>query len=60
MSTKETANYEQIHNRLDISDQPTAPPTPEPIFYDLTSSDKTDLVKAAGPIERGENPWAKE
>ena len=56
MSTKVVENYEQIYNRLDTLDQPTAQPPPEPIFYDLTSSDNTDLVKAAGPIERGENP----
>jgi hypothetical protein len=48
----ETVNYErQLNNRFDTSD----PPPPEPI-YDLTKSDKTELVKAAGPIERGENP----
>lgn len=52
MSTTEIENYEQLYNRLDILDQP---PPPEPI-YDLTTSDKTDLVKAAGPIERGETP----
>ncbi len=46
MSTAEIENYEQFNNR--------APP-PEPI-YDLTAQDKTELVKAAGPIERGENP----
>ena len=56
MSTKVVENYEQIYNRLDTFDQPPASPSPEPIFYDLTSSDKTDLVKAAGPIERGEIP----
>jgi hypothetical protein len=54
MSTSEIENSEQIYNRLNIFDQPPPPP-PEPI-YDLTTSDKTDLVKAAGPIERGENP----
>jgi hypothetical protein len=31
------------------------PPPPEPI-YDLTTSDKSDLVKAATPIERNEEP----
>jgi len=51
MSATEIENYEQLNNMLDISD----PPPPEPI-YDLTTSDKTELVKAAGPIERGENP----
>ncbi len=54
MSTSEIENSEQIYNRLNIFDQPPPPPS-EPI-YDLTTSDKTDLVKAAGPIERGENP----
>lgn len=51
MSATEIENYEEFNNRLDIFD----PPPPEPI-YDLTTSDKTELVKAAGPIERGENP----
>lgn len=50
MSEKEIWNYEQPE-LLDTID----PPPPEPI-YDLTTSDKTNLVKAAGPIERGENP----
>jgi hypothetical protein len=53
MSITESENYEeQLNNRLDISDSPSPP---EPI-YDLTTTDKTELVKAAGPIERGENP----
>lgn len=57
MSTSEIENSDQqIYNRLNIFDQPL-PPTPPPVaIYDLTTSDKTDLVKAAGPIERGENP----
>lgn len=50
MSEKEIWNYEQPE-LLDTRD----PPPPEPI-YDLTTSDKSNLVKAAGPIERGENP----
>jgi hypothetical protein len=54
MRATEIENYEQLSNRLDSFD-PTSPPSPEPI-YDLTTSDKTELVKAAGPIERGENP----
>jgi hypothetical protein len=54
MSATEIENYEQLSNRLDSFD-PTPPPPPEPI-YDLTTSDNTELVKAAGPIERGENP----
>ncbi len=54
MSTAEIENYEQINNRLDTFDSPPPPP-PEPI-YDLTTSDKTEVVKAAGPIERGEYP----
>jgi hypothetical protein len=57
MSTREIEDYEQqIYNRLDTFDSPPPPPPPEPI-YDLTTSDKTELVKAAGPIERGETPW---
>ncbi len=52
MSATEIENYERFNNnRLDIID----PPAPVAI-YDLTTSDKTELVKAAGPIERGENP----
>jgi hypothetical protein len=51
MSEKEIGNYEQ-REFLDTFDPP---PLPEPI-YDLTTSDKTNLVKAAGPIERGESP----
>jgi hypothetical protein len=50
VSKKEIENYEQREG-LDTFD----PPRPEPI-YDLTTSDKTKLVKAAGPMERGENP----
>ena len=55
MSTTEIENYEQIYSRLDISDSPPPPAAPVAI-YDLTTSDKTELAKAAGPIERGENP----
>ncbi|MBD0300128.1 MAG: hypothetical protein ICV82_07725 [Nitrososphaera sp.] len=51
MSATEIENYERFNNRLDTFD----PPPPEPI-YDLTTSDETELVKPAGPIERGENP----
>ena len=50
MSEKETWNFEQRESLGTID-----PPPAEPI-YDLTTSDKTNLVKAAGPIERGENP----
>jgi hypothetical protein len=53
MNTREIDNYEQVENELDILSIP--PPPAEPI-YDLTTSDKTQLVKAAGPFERGENP----
>ncbi|MDQ3873455.1 MAG: hypothetical protein M3258_07595 [Thermoproteota archaeon] len=50
--------YEEIENprwrdTLDALNPPPLPPEP---IYDLTTSDKTKLVKAAGPIERGENP----
>jgi hypothetical protein len=44
---------EQLQNALGTFD--VRPPPAEPI-YDLTTSDKTQHVKAAGPIERGENP----
>ena len=54
MSTTEIENYEQISSRLDIFDSP--PPPPPIAIYDLTTSDKTELVKAAGPFERGETP----
>ena len=53
MNAREIDNYEQLENELDIFNLP--PPPAEPI-YDLTTSDKTQLVKAAGPIERGEKP----
>ena len=55
MNTTEIENYEGIYSRRDISDSPP-PPAPPVAIYDLTISDKTELVKAAGPIERGENP----
>jgi hypothetical protein len=54
MNTEETHYYEKFRNGLD-SFNPHPPPAAEPI-YDLTTSDQTDLVKAAGPIERGEKP----
>jgi hypothetical protein len=56
MSTKENEKLEQkLNYQLDNFNTTPTPPPPEPI-YDLTTSDKTELVKAAGPIERGENP----
>ena len=56
MSTKENEKLEQkLNNQLDNFNLTPTPPPPEPI-YDLTTSDKTELLKAAGPIERGENP----
>jgi hypothetical protein len=54
MIRREIENHEQTYSRLDIFDSPPPPP-PEPI-YALTTSDKTELVKAAGPFESGENP----
>lgn len=57
MTTTEIENYQQqIYKRLDIVDSPPPPPPPPVPIYDLTTSDKTELVKAAGPFERGENP----
>ena len=56
MSTEENEKVEQkLNNQLDNFNLTPPPPPPEPI-YDLTTSDKTELLKAAGPIERGENP----
>jgi hypothetical protein len=37
----------------DSDEGPPGQPLPEPI-YDLTTSDKTEVVKAAGSRERGE------
>ncbi len=54
MKTKEIDIYEKFETELDNFNL-LHPPPAEPI-YDLTTSDQTDLVKAAGPIERGENP----
>jgi hypothetical protein len=53
MSIREIENYEQLEKSANIVDSP--PPPAEPI-YDLTTSNRTELVKAAGPFERGENP----
>lgn len=53
MKTTEVEDSERSQNEFGIFDLP--PPPAEPIV-DLTTSDKTQLVKAAGPIERGENP----
>jgi len=50
MSKKSAERYEETKNR---GEGATGRPPPEPI-YDLTTSDKTALVKAAGPRERGE------
>ncbi len=56
MSTKENEKVGQkLNNQLDNFNLTPTPPPPEPI-YDLTTSDKTELVKAAGPFESGENP----
>ena len=53
MNIREIENNEQLQNEDGTFNLP--PPPAEPI-YDLTTPDKTLLVKAAGPIERGENP----
>jgi hypothetical protein len=53
MKIMQTEDDAQLQNELGTHDLP--PPPAEPI-YDLTTSDKTQLVKAAGPIERGDNP----
>lgn len=54
MSEKSAREYEEALNKGD-TDIDQLPPPPEPI-YDLTTSDKSDLVKAATPIERNEEP----
>ena len=53
MNIREIEDNEQLQNEDGTFNLP--PPPAEPI-YDLTTPDKTLLVKAAGPIERGENP----
>lgn len=53
MNIREIEDNEQLQKELGSFNLP--PPPAEPI-YDLTTADKTQLVKAAGPIERGENP----
>ena len=54
MSEKAARRYEETRNKGDADiNQP--PPPPEPI-YDLTTDDKTDLVKAATARERNEKP----
>ena len=50
MSEKSAKRREETEEN---DDGPPGKPLPEPI-YDLTTSDKTELVKAAGPRERGE------
>lgn len=54
MSEKSTRRYEETRNKGD-ADLSQAPPPPEPI-YDLTTDDKTELVKGATPRERNEEP----
>ncbi|MEM3094824.1 MAG: hypothetical protein QXX64_04215 [Nitrososphaera sp.] len=50
MSEKSSERHEERKNK---DEGVMGRPPPEPI-YDLTTSDKTELVKAAGPRERGE------
>lgn len=50
MSEKSSERHEERKNK---GEGVMGRPPPEPI-YDLTTSDKTELVKAAGPRERGE------
>lgn len=54
MNIREIEDDEQLQKEPGSFNLPPPPPA-EPI-YDLTTADKTQLVKAAGPIERGENP----
>jgi hypothetical protein len=54
MSEGSARRYEETLNKGD-ADINEPPPPPEPI-YDLTTNDKSDLVKAATPTERNEEP----
>lgn len=54
MSEKSTIRRKETRNKGD-TDISQAPPPPEPI-YDLTTDDKTNLVKGATPRERNEEP----
>lgn len=54
MSKRSARRYEETLNKGD-ADINQLPPPPEPI-YDLTTNDKRDLVKAATPRERNEEP----
>ena len=54
MSERSARRYEETLNKEDADiNQPPSPPEP---IYDLTTNDKNDLVKAATPIERNEEP----
>ena len=53
MSEDATERYKGAKNKGDIGiDQ--QPPPPEPIYDRTESADETEMVKAAGPRERGE------
>lgn len=55
MSERSARRYEETRNKGDADISQTPPPPPEPI-YDLTTDDKTNLVKGATPRERNEEP----
>ncbi|MEP0826521.1 MAG: hypothetical protein HRF40_13645 [Nitrososphaera sp.] len=55
MDEKSARRYEVVRESGDTDASPVSAPPPEPI-YDLTTSDKTDLVKGATPRERNEEP----
>ncbi|HKU50324.1 MAG TPA: hypothetical protein VJP79_10260 [Nitrososphaera sp.] len=52
MSEKAARRYEETLNKGEAKIDDSQPP-PEPI-YDLTSEDKTEMVKAGTPKERGD------
>ena len=54
MSEDATERYEGAKNKGDIGIDQQPPPPPEPIYDRTESADETELVKAAGPRERGE------
>jgi hypothetical protein len=54
MSEDAAERYEGTKNKGDIGIDQPPPPPPEPIYDRTESADETEMVKAAGPRERGE------
>ncbi|HEX7032439.1 MAG TPA: hypothetical protein VF172_05515 [Nitrososphaera sp.] len=55
MSERSARRNDETRNKGGADISQASPPPPEPI-YDLTTDDKTDLVKGATPRERNEEP----